>query len=222
MMNEGIFSLHLLFLLGATYGAFLIDRTLLQALICLQVVCANLFIVRQMPLLGLTACGGGMYIASSILGLLLLQDFYGKKVAHRTLYLSFGMAAFFLILSQFHLWYTPAATDTAHGFFMALLGRVPYITVASLMAHFVAHYLTLTLQRVLIERVGERGLFIVSNVTMITGQIVDSIIFFTGAFWGIASFEQITQMITVSMAIKTVMVLCGSVLLVFARRMHHE
>ncbi|MGD1997653.1 MAG: hypothetical protein PVJ92_01925, partial [Candidatus Dependentiae bacterium] len=61
MYNEYVFAVHLLFLLSATYGAFLIDRTLLQALICLQVVCANLFIVRQMTLYNLIACGGGMY-----------------------------------------------------------------------------------------------------------------------------------------------------------------
>lgn len=222
MNNELLFLLHLSLLLGATYGAFLTSRPLLQGLICLQVVCANIFVVRQMSLFGLTACGGGMYIVSSILGLLLLQTFHCKRVAHRTLYLSFGMALFFLLLTQFQLWYAPAAVDYGHAHFVALLGRVPRITAASLCAHFIAHYVTLTLHQVLRSLCSGHGLFIITTATIIFGQVLDSLIFFTGSFHGFAPWPQIVQMVTVSMGIKTVMVLCSSGLLSLAKRLHKE
>lgn len=215
MNNEYIFLLHLILLLGSTYAAFFIDRVLLQALICIQVVSANIFIVRQMSLCGLTACGGGMYIVSSGFGLLLLQTFYSKQIAHRTLYLSFALTVFFLVLTRFQLWYVPAPVDTMHETFFLLLARVPFITLASLIAHFCAHYLTLLLQRLLISATKGRWLFFVSTASLLIGQICDSVLFFGGAFWGYAPLSEIAQMVSVSLLIKGSMILVSAWLLRF-------
>ena len=95
MQNELLFLGHITIILGATLGAFLLDKHALRALVCLYVVLANLFVTKQMMLAGLVACGGGMYIVGSMCGLLLLQTVWGKDFARRTLYASFVLSLLF-------------------------------------------------------------------------------------------------------------------------------
>lgn len=216
-MNELIFIAHLTLIFGATIGAFLIDKHLLQALVCIFVVTANLLVIKQMMLVGFVACGGGMYVMGSMCGLLLLQTFWGKQVAQRTLYASFGVAVLFLLLSMLHLAYAPAPTDFMHEAFAQVLGRVPRITIFSLVAHFSSHYFTLFLHRVLLIFTRQRGVFAASLLAMIVGQVLDSVIFFGGAFYGHSSLIVIGQMVTISMVIKTIMSIMSSAIIVWAQ-----
>jgi len=203
MHNELLFLTHLIFILGVTLGAFLIDRALLRAVVCVEVVLANIFVVNQMPLCGVTACGGGMYIVGSMCGLLLLQTYEGKAYARRTFYASFGMATIFLVLTLFQIWYAPHPLDRLHPLFVLLLACIPRITAASFVAHFSAQYCTLLLQRVLL-RITQGGLVaIMTTIALILGQVLDSTLFFIGSFAGRVTVVHIVEMITVSITIKT-------------------
>lgn len=218
MQNEIIFLTHLLVILGATFGAFLIDKHALRALVGIYVVLANLFVAKQMVLGGLIACGGGMYMVGSICGLLLLQTVWGERFARRTLYASFGMALFFFILSWFQCLYLPSITDETHHIFMTVLGRVPRITLASLIAHFISQTVTLLLQAALLRLTQRHGLFVISTMTMMLGQFLDSALFFSGSFYGDVAVAVIGQMVLVSVGIKTVMIVVSSLLVVLAQR----
>lgn len=218
-MNELIFLGHLILILGATVGAFVIDKHLLQALVCVYVVNANLLVIKQMKLAGFIACGGGMYIMGSMCGLLLLQTFWGKRIAQRTLYASFGASILFLLLSLIHVAYLPAPTDFMHDIFSVILDRVPRITLFSMIAHFIAHYVTLYAHHALLVFTRQRCMFSVSVLSMILGQIVDSAIFFGGSFYGHSSWAVIGQMITVSMVIKTLMSVMSSLIILWASRL---
>lgn len=218
MQNEIIFLTHLFVILGATFGAFLVDKHALRALVGIYVVLANLFVAKQMVLGGLIACGGGMYMVGSICGLLLLQTVWGEQFARRTLYASFAMTLLFFILSWFQCAYLPSMTDGTHHLFATVLGRVPRITLASLIAHFISQAFTLLLQATLLRLTQRRGLFVISTVAMMLGQFLDSALFFSGSFYGDVALSVIGQMVLVSIGIKTVMILVSSGLVVLAQR----
>lgn len=218
MQNEIIFLTHITVILGATLGAFLLDRHALRALVCLYVVLANLFVSKQMLLGGLVACGGGMYIVGSMCGLLLAQTVWGERFARRTLYASFALSILFFILSWFQGAYLPASFDTMHPFFLTVLGRVPRITLASLLAHVLSQGVTLVLQASLLRMTGQHGIFIINVIAMIVGQVLDSAIFFTGSFYGDATWNAIAQMVLVSVGLKTTMVIVSSALVTWAQQ----
>ena len=217
MQNELLFLTHITVILGATMGAFLLDKYALRALVCLYVVFANLFVAKQMMLGGLVACGGGMYIVGSMCGLLLLQTVWGKEFAHRTLYASFALSVLFFLLCAFQCAYLPSSADVTQSLFMAVLGRVPRITAASLIAHLISQGVTLLLQSLLLSITQQRGVFLLSAFAMIIGQLLDSALFFTGSFYGDVAWPLIGQMVLVSVGIKIVMVLLSSLLVVWAQ-----
>jgi len=218
MQNELIFITHICVLLGATMGAFLLSKHALRALVCVYVALANLFVVKQMMLGGLIACGGGMYIVGSMCGLLLAQTVWGKDFARKTLYLSFIISILFFVLSWFQCAYAPAGGDMAHELFLTVLGRVPRITLASLVAHIVSQALTLSLQAILLALTSQRGVMVVSMATMFIGQVLDSALFFTGSFYGYASLGEVGQMVGVSVGIKTLMIVLSSLLVTWAQK----
>lgn len=216
--NEFIFLLHIFLILSATLGAFLIGKSTLQALVCLFVVCANIFVVKQMPLYGITACGGGMYIVGSMCGLLLLQEFYGEVCARRTVFTSFALSFIFLILGLFQMAYIPHAGDTMHGHFKVFLLRVPLVTLVSLGAHAISQGVALLVHGSFKRYLNPSFAY---NGALILGQIADSALFFGGVFWGedrVILFE----MIGISILIKTSMVLMSSFLIVLAHRYYDK
>jgi len=212
MPNELLFLLQSIFLLGSTLGAFCISERLLQILICVQVICANLFIVKTMPLCGLHACGGGMYIVGSMFGLLLLQRFASKGLAEETLKLSVLFSLFFVCMALFQLWYNPAVSDASHYHFYVLLSRVPRATISSLFAHTVSHACSLYISR-----------FVGGPLSLLCGQGIDSALFFTGTFIGLMPVVQIGELILVSLLLKGVMVaLSSAILFALERRKKQE
>lgn len=218
MQNEIVFLLHISLILGATVGAFLIDRHALRALVCCYVVLANLFVSKQMMLGGLVACGGGMYIVGSMCGLLIAQTVWGEQFARRTLYASFALSVLFFILSWFQLAYHPALFDTTHSLFSTVLGRVPRITLASLCAHIISQALTLAVQAALLRMTKQRGMFFINTGALLLGQVLDSALFFAGSFYGDTTWAVIAQMVCVSIMIKTTMIIASSALVTWAQQ----
>ena len=124
---------------------------------------------------------------------------------------------YFFILSAFQCGYCPSADDVTQSLFITVLGRVPRITFASLVAHVISQATTLLLQYLLLRLTRQRGIFFVSMATMIIGQCIDSALFFTGSFYGDTSLAVIGQMILVSLAIKAFMVFLSSLLVAWAQ-----
>ena len=80
-MNELIFFAHVLISVALMLGALRFGRVVLVAAICLQEVLANLFVLKQVTLFGLEVTCSDAYAIGSIIGLNLLQEFYGKERA---------------------------------------------------------------------------------------------------------------------------------------------
>lgn len=137
-MNELIFFLHTLVVFGATFGAFLAGKHMLRALACLYVVFANLFVVKKMMLGGCVASGSDMYIIGSICAILMGRAVWGEAFAKRTAWLSVGVSVLFFMLCWFQVTYVPSAADTMQPVFLDVLGRMPWITFFSILAHYVS------------------------------------------------------------------------------------
>src|SRR3990167_6154806 len=110
-MNESIFFLHLFCVLGFLYGALWLGPLALTALIAVAACLANLFILKQITLFGLSLTCTDVFMIASMVGLNLMQEYFGKKVAHRAAMVSFFTLLFFFAMSVIHLLYRPALSD---------------------------------------------------------------------------------------------------------------
>lgn len=197
--NELIFIAHTLLCASAVVLCARIGRSLLIAYLCLLGVLANLFVLKTMTLFGLTATCSDMYMVAMVLGLNVVQEWWGKEQAQKTIYYGFGALIAYTIFCLFQLSYTPALTDTHTGFYQELLGHMPRITAASLIAYFVS----LQCDRVLYGFLRTRLSWSVtraSTFSMIISQTGDTILFSFLALYG--TLRGIGSIIMVSLIIK--------------------
>lgn len=185
MPNEGIFFLQVFLSLLAVLLACRMGYAFLVGLIGAQVVLMNLFVLKQMELFGLAVTGGNVLYASIFLTTDMISEHFGKREAHRAVWLGFGVSAFFVIMSQLILLYRPGAEDFAQGAMTTLFSLTPRIVFASMLAYLVSQHLDVRL----FEKIGHltrgRWLWLRNNLSTGTSQLVDTVIFTLVAFWGI-------------------------------------
>lgn len=207
MTNELLFIIHItlvsIFLLGALrYG-----KEALTALITLYCVLANSFILKQIALCGLNATCTDAFMVGAVLGLNLLQEYYGKLAARTAIAISFGGSVIFAILSLLHICYQPSSADLHHTFYAALLTPVPRIVVASLFVYLVVQIADYYIFGALKKLIGSR--FLVARMWLTVGitQFLDTVLFSFIGLYGI--IDNLGHLILVSYTIK-MLVLIGS------------
>jgi len=115
----------------------------------------------------------------------ILSEVYGFKAARRAIYTAFAMA----ILASFTFWLvqiSPPASDWPNQeSFEAVLGFVPRIVLASIIAFFVGQLLNAYVLVRIKERTKEKSLWLRLMGSTVVGQFVDTLIFCTIAFYGV-------------------------------------
>lgn len=115
----------------------------------------------------------------------ILSEVYGFKAARRAIYTAFAMA----ILASFTFWLvqiSPPASDWPNQeSFEAVLGFVPRIVLASIIAFFVGQLLNAYVLVKIKERTKEKSLWLRLMGSTVVGQFVDTLIFCTIAFYGV-------------------------------------
>ncbi len=201
-MNELIFLLHSSLIGLTALIALAFGRSALVAFVCIACILANLFVLKQTTLFGLNATCSDAFTIGATIGLNLLQEYFGKAIARKTIWINFFLLVFYAVMSQLHLWYVPSSFDTTQSEFTALLGFMPRIVIASFTVYLIAqtadYYLYGWLKRVWTSR-----LLVIRNYASISiSQFLDTVLFSFLGLYGI--IENIGEVILISYAIKLV------------------
>src|SRR3990172_4814357 len=105
MHNECILLLHIMIISGATLIALRIGTEALISFVALSMVLANLFVIKQTSFFGFDATTADALAVGSMIGLNILQEFFGKKAAKTAIIATFFLLLFYAITSQIHLLY---------------------------------------------------------------------------------------------------------------------
>lgn len=176
-MNEGIFALHIAVTAVAALLALRLGRAALLAWIGLQAVLANLFVIKQMTLIGLTVTCSDIYMVGSVLCLNLLQEFYGREAARQSVLISLLLMALFGVMSQLHLAYEPSPYDSTHSYFAQILAFTPRLLIASYLVFYIVQRLDIWVFGRLRARLGSWPLPLRSGLSTLLAQIVDCTLF---------------------------------------------
>lgn len=214
-MNESIFFIHLLVILFSLLIFFKMGKEPLILFIILQAIFANLFIAKQMQFFGLTITCSDLYAVGTILGLNLLQEFYGKEMAKKCVTISFFSLILFLIFSKIHLAYEPSLNDTSHKSFSIIFNNTFRIISASLIVFFLSQRFDIFFYGFLKKRFSN---FFISRIiySAILSQLMDTILFSVLGLYKIV--ENIFNIILISFLVKTVAILTSSFFILFAKK----
>ncbi len=174
-----------------------LGKEALIAWIVLQPILANLFVLKQMTLFGWTVTCSDVYAVSCALGLNLLQEYYGKETAKRTVWLSFLLLLFFVVMASLHLLYIPSSFDTAHAAYSQILSPAPRLVAASVATFLCVQWLDVQIFGFLGKRL---PLYIRNCISLTLSQFVDTLLFTILGLYGLIS--ELFQVFLVSFAVK--------------------
>lgn len=215
-MNEFLFFFHVLLVVGFGFGALKMGKASLIALIALQAVLANLFVIKQICFFGFHVTCSDVFAIGSIFGINLLREYHGQKTAVKALWTCFFASLFFVTMAQIHLLYLPSPYDTAHPAFQSILSLSSRLLVASLGVFIFVQRIELKLFGFLREKFHILPLSLRNGLSVSMAQFLDTFLFSLFGLWGVVA--NLTDVIVISFLIKLVIIALMSPLIHFSRR----
>jgi hypothetical protein len=215
-MNELLFFLHLLLVFAFGSIALRFGKIVLIAWVSLQAVLANLFVVKQIDFFGLHITCSDVFAIGSILGLNLLQEFFGKESAKQALLSAFFSMLFFAGMSQIHLLYVPSSADTTQAAFRTLLSQTPRLFITSLVVFYLTQQLDIRVFQLLKQKMTLLSFPMRSALSTALSQFTDTLLFSIFGLWGLVA--SLSDIILVSFLIKLIIISCMTPLLALVKR----
>ena len=203
-MNECIFLFHIVTILLFTLVSFRLGKTALGAWLCIQVLCANLFVMKQVVLFGFHVTCSDVFAIGSILSLNLLQEHYGPKVTQQAASHCFYFMLFFAILSQIHLLYTPSLQDSTQTAYEILLSPAPRLLFASLLTFFIVKKIDFHLFSKLKRLLPSSSFALRTFFSLTASQLLDTLLFSYIGLYGLV--YSLSDMILLSFVIKALVI----------------
>ena len=215
-MNEILFFLHSLIVLVFTLGALKLGKKALFSWICLQSILANLFVLKQIDWFNYTITCSDVYAIGGILGLNLLQEYFGKKSSKQAVFASFYLMIFFSVMTKIHLMYVPSEYDTTQLAYHAILSSTPRILLASIATFFLVQQVDFRLFGKLKAVFPHLPLAIRNSISLLISQLLDTLLFSFFGLFGLVS--HLWDIIFISFTIKAIVILLSIPFLAFSRK----
>jgi queuosine precursor transporter len=215
-MNELIFAIHTCIVAIFALGSLAFGSCALVAFICIQCILANLFVVKQTTLFGLTATCSDAFTVGATIGLNLLQEYFGKEIAKKAIWINFFLLIFYAIVSYIHLLYVPHSTDIAHYHFIPLLTPMPRIVIASFSVYLFVHLTDYYLYGILKKTFQNKYIIFRNYASIAFCQLLDTVLFSYLGLYGIV--HNIGEVIVVSYVIKLASIIIATPFVGFSRR----
>jgi uncharacterized integral membrane protein (TIGR00697 family) len=151
-----------------------------------------------------------------MLGLNLLQEYYGKAITRLAIWISFFVSSIFAISAYLHLLYVPFVGDTTHGAYAIILSATPRIVAASLFTYFIVQQCDMRLYGFLKKKFEDRFYIIRNYSSVALSQLLDTVLFSFLGLYGIVS--HVWEIILVSYTIKIAILLLATPFLMLSRR----
>jgi hypothetical protein len=217
MINELLFFLHIALVFGFTLGALKMGKEALIAWTCMQGLLANLFVLKQMECFTLTITCSDVFAVGGIMGLNLLQEYFGKETAKKTAKGCLYLFVFFALMAKMHLWYSPSALDTTQNAYEKILLQAPRILIASLSTFFLVQQIDIRFFNMIKEKFPKAPLALRNTVSLLLSQFLDTVLFSYLGLYGIV--DHIMHIIIVSFVIKVAVILSSVSVTTFSQKL---
>ncbi len=199
-MNEILFLLHILLVVAFALGSLRLGKEALIAFVTITALLANLLVLKQMRIFGLTITCTDVFAIGSILGLNLLQEYFGKESSSKAAWVCFYLITFFAIMSQIHLAYTPSYTDMTQSSYFTILSPTPRLLLASLAVFFVVQQFDIRFYGWLKKGLARAPLMVRNGISLIISQLLDTALFSVLGLYGLV--DSLADIILFSFVVK--------------------
>jgi queuosine precursor transporter len=217
MTNEFIFLLHAGTIMTAVLAAVWYGKEALIAFVCICSILANFFVIKQITLCGFEVVSTDVFALAGLIGITLIQEFFGEGLARKAIVLNFALLIFYFAMTQFHLWYLPNQFDVTQLHFAALLAPTFRIISASLVSYLITQLCLVGITRCTTYLTKGSHFTTRTIISIALAQLVDTILFSFLALYGMV--HTIGHIIVISYSIKLIALVCATPFVMLARRM---
>lgn len=215
-MNQLLFLFHIFLVVASIWGALRLGKEALITLIVLSGLLANLFVIKQIELFGLTVTCSDVFAIGGILGLNILQESFGKKEAQLAVRISFSALLFFCAMAWLHLSYIPSPQDFTQSSFSLILGSTPRLIAASFGVYYIVQKWDIYFFQWLQKKFKDRHLTLRLWASLFLSQALDTVLFSFLGLYGMV--DSVFDIIVMSYAIKCCIILIASPMASFSKR----
>ena len=185
----------------------------------IAVILANIQVMKTVQIFGLVTAMGNVVYSSLFLVTDIMAENHSKKDAQKAVWIGFFALISTTLIMQITLFFTPDASDSLSPHIEAIFSFLPRITLASLTAYLISQSHDVWLFAALKKRLKRKKLWLRNNLSTITSQFLDNIIFTLLAFVGEFSWIIIAQIFVTSMILKIIISFCDTPFVYWARKM---
>jgi len=216
MFNELLFSLQIVIINITVLIVGKFGKSALTAYVSLLFIMANIFVIKQINLFGLTITSADSFIIGISFSLNLLQEFWGKEQAQKAVWISFILSIFYVLISHCIVAYIPASIDDAQIHLMYLTTYTVRIVAASFVTYLITQFIDIHFYAYL-KKITHDQYFIARNyISISTSQFIDTVLFSYLGLFGIVS--NIGHIIFMSYTIKLITIVCATPFLAFTKK----
>lgn len=216
MLNELLFLSQIFIISLCTLIFAIFGKEALTAFVGLLFVMANIFVIKQINLFNWTVTSADIFIIGISFSINILQEFWGKNYAQKTVVTSFALSLFYLIIGKCIIAYQPALIDDAHGHLAFVMENTSRIVIASFISYLITQFIDIQVYGYLKEKTHGKYFTMRNYFSLCFSQFIDTILFSFLGLWGIVA--NITDIIVVSYAIKLLTIVCMSPFLLIAKK----
>lgn len=229
MPNEVILFFSLFFIFGTTLVAYrYFGRAGLYCMSVLATVFANIEVIILINAFGMEQTLGNVLFAVTFLITDILSECEGKAAANKAVFLGILASAFFLVLSQSWLMYSPSENDTAMDGIAAVFSNTPRMILASFAVYAVSQIFDVWLYHkwwaFTQKKFGDKRkfLWLRNNGSTLVSQLLNTLLFTLFAFFGTYDAMTLLSIFGSSYVIYIVTTLLDTPVLYLARRISDE
>jgi len=185
----------------------------------IAVILANIQVMKTVQIFGLVTAMGNVVYSSLFLVTDIMAENHSKKDAQKAVWIGFFALISTTLIMQITLFFTPDASDSLSPHIEAIFSFLPRITLASLTAYLISQSHDVWLFAALKKRLKSKKLWLRNNLSTITSQFLDNVIFTLLAFVGEFSWIIIAQIFVTSMILKIIISFFDTPFVYWARKM---
>lgn len=214
-MNESLIICQSLLVASFALFCLRLGKAALMSFISVVFLFANVFVLKQIDFLFFIITCSDAFTIGTVIGLNLLQEYYGKDAAKKAIDYSFIFGLFFLLISQIHLFFVPSVVDITHQSYVVLFYHTPRIIISSYIVFYFVQKIDIKLFSMIKNRFRTLPLAIRVFMSVFFSQLLDTVLFSFLALYGLVA--SIFDIIIVSFCIKLLIMALSSSVISFSK-----
>lgn len=190
-MNELLLIASLLVVYGSVLLAFkLFGKTGLYCFTCIATITANIEVLILVDAFGMEQTLGNILFAATFLVTDILSEIAGKKEAQKAVNIGIFTSVLFIVISQSWLLYIPSVNDWAQEPIRSIFSNTPRLMIVSVVVYAVCQRFDVWAYHkwwaFTNKKYGDtkRFLWLRNNGSTLISQLLNTVLYTFGAFWG--------------------------------------